>query len=85
MGASKPERDSFFLAVDTYRKVFNVPDGRRLFVRRSFVVPHGRPDWPQELWDMKLGYKVLDYVYQNSFSEYTEQFRALGLYRKWET
>jgi hypothetical protein len=80
-GSIETRARQFLLAVDTYRKVFNVPDGRRLFVRRSFVVPHGSPDWPQELWDMKLGNKVLDYVYQNSFSEYTEQFRALGLYR----
>jgi hypothetical protein len=83
-GSIKDRARKLLLAIETYRKVFNVPDGRRLFVPQKYVVPHDSPDWPQELWGLKLGIKVSDYVNRNTYPEYTEQFRALGLYRKWE-
>jgi hypothetical protein len=74
----------FLLAVETYRKVRRIPPDRHVFVPYDYIVPHSSPDWPQELWDMKLGTKVAAYVNRNTYAEYTEQFRALGLYRKWE-
>jgi hypothetical protein len=83
-GSLKERARKFLLAIETYRKVFKIAEGSQVFVRKSFVVPHGSPDWPQELWDMKLGIKVSDYVNRNTYPEYTGQFRALGLYRKWE-
>jgi hypothetical protein len=83
-GSLKERARKFLLAIETYRKVFKIAEGSQVFVRKSFVVPHGSPDWPQELWDMKLGIKVSGYVNRNTYPEYTEQFRALGLYRKWE-
>jgi hypothetical protein len=83
-GSLKERARKFLLAIETYRKVFKVAEGSQVFVRSGFVVPHGSPDWPQELWGMRLGTRVSHYIHDNAYAEYTEQFRALGLYRKWE-
>jgi hypothetical protein len=84
LGSWEERVRKFLLAVETYRKVRRIPPDRQVFVPYYYIVPHGSPDWPQELWDMKLGTKVADYVNRNSYPDYTEQFRAMGLYRKWE-
>jgi hypothetical protein len=84
LGSLEERARKFLLAVETYRKVRRIPQDRQVFVPYYYIVPHGSPDWPQELWDMKLGIKVSYYVNRNSYPDYTEQFRAMGLYRKWE-
>jgi hypothetical protein len=84
LGSWEERVRKFLLAVETYRKVRRIPPDRHVFVPYDYIVPHSSPDWPQELWDMKLGTKVAAYVNRNTYADYTEQFRALGLYRKWE-
>jgi hypothetical protein len=83
-GSLEERARQFLLAMETYRRVHNIPPGRQVFVPEKFVVPHNSLDWPQELWGLKLGEKITNYRHSNTFPKHTEQFRALGLYRKWE-
>jgi hypothetical protein len=84
LGSLEERARQFLWAVETYRKVRRIPPDRQVFVPYYYIVPHGSPDWPQELWGVKLGEKIKNYHHGNTFPDYTEQFRALGLYRKWE-
>ena len=49
-----------------------------LYVRRDFVVPV-HPDWPEDLWGMKLGVTVNNIRNNGTYSTHRAELEAMGL------
>lgn len=48
-----------------------------VLVPYSFIVPFDSPDFPEDVWEMKLG-RVVDSIRQGSYSDKKEELLALG-------
>jgi hypothetical protein len=69
-------------AIKTYRALHNVPEGRPVVIPHDFSVPQHSPEWPQELWGLKLGQTATSILHDDAFTEYRQEFNALGSLRK---
>ena len=58
--------------LSTYKEIYS-----NLLVPQKFVVPWSK-DWPQEMWDLKLGRKVCDIRVGKQHAIYREELIALG-------
>lgn len=72
------------LAVQTYKFLYHHADNdseqhKILRIPRQFVVPSADPQWPMELWGMKLGHRVNNAKNNNRFRAFHDKFRELGI------
>jgi hypothetical protein len=68
-----------FTAIKTYKKVYDIPHDRSVFIPEKFVVPRDSPDWPQELWGMKLGRTVAGVRHRGNYKDYHYELTCLGV------
>jgi hypothetical protein len=62
-----------YTALATYKSLHG-----DLLVPQLFKVPHGSPDYPSTVWDMKLGAIVRGIRKKDNFASYREQLVELG-------
>uniref|UniRef100_A0A7S4G3U1 Helicase-associated domain-containing protein n=1 Tax=Eutreptiella gymnastica TaxID=73025 RepID=A0A7S4G3U1_9EUGL len=59
-------------ALETYQLLHD-----DLYVRRGFVVPV-HPDWPEDLWGMKLGFAVYNIRNNGTYSTHRAELEGMG-------
>ena len=58
--------------LSTYKEIYS-----NLLVPQKFVIPWSK-DWPEEMWDLKLGLTVREIRRKRKYSKYEEELIALG-------
>jgi hypothetical protein len=66
--------------IQTYRRLYKIPEGEAVDIPRGFVVPD-TDEWPEALWDVKLGREVRQVIYKDALPQYTKQFEEVGIFR----
>lgn len=73
------------LAIQTYKSLYHRADSGYsdqptiLRIPRQFIVPSADPQWPRELWGMKLGQRINNARNNNRFRAFHDKFRDLGI------